>query len=84
MQPVHMGAYDFTRFTHLGHRRLFRYFEEIRSGIALGPGTSAGQILLYALTSLSDKPSIRKLVKTFWIIDYLSISLVRLLVMLKS
>ena len=29
MQQVHMGRYDFTRFTHLGHRRLFRKFEEI-------------------------------------------------------
>ena len=25
----HMKEYDFTRFTHLGHRRLFRKFEEI-------------------------------------------------------
>jgi len=38
MQSVHMGAYDFMRFTHLGHRRLFRRFEEIESGIAGGPG----------------------------------------------
>lgn len=63
MQPVHMGAYDFTRFTYLGHRRLFRYFEEIRSGISGGPGTSAGQLLRYALTSVSDKPSIKKWLK---------------------
>ena len=38
MQQVHMGKYDFTRFTHLGHRRLFRKFEEICSGPACGPG----------------------------------------------
>ena len=25
LQPVHMGAYDFTRFTPIGHRRLFRW-----------------------------------------------------------
>lgn len=36
--PVHLGAYDFTRFTHLGHRRLFRGFEEISSGAVAGPG----------------------------------------------
>lgn len=60
MQPVHMGAHDFTRFTYLGHRRLFRHFEEVRSGIALGPGSSAAQIVRYALTSLTDNPTARK------------------------
>jgi SAM-dependent methyltransferase len=38
MQQVHGGAYDFTRFTWLGHRRLFRKFEEIKSGTCCGPG----------------------------------------------
>lgn len=38
MQQVHAGAYDFTRYTHLGHRRLFRWFEEVDSGPACGPG----------------------------------------------
>jgi SAM-dependent methyltransferase/uncharacterized protein YbaR (Trm112 family) len=82
MQPVHMGAYDFTRFTHLGHRRLFRYFEEIRSGIAVGPGSSAGQLLRYALASLSDQPSMKKWLKLLGLLiaypfrwlDYLSCS----------
>ncbi|MGZ8215942.1 class I SAM-dependent methyltransferase [Methylomagnum sp.] len=37
MQQVHMGRYDFTRFTHLGHRRLFRRFTEECSGVANGP-----------------------------------------------
>lgn len=40
MQQVHMGRYDFTRFTHLGHRRLFRKFEEIASGAGSGPGAA--------------------------------------------
>lgn len=39
MQQVHMKQYDFTRFTHLGHRRLFRYFEEIEHAPLMGPGT---------------------------------------------
>lgn len=26
MLQVHMGKFDFTRFTHSGHRRLFRNF----------------------------------------------------------
>jgi hypothetical protein len=38
MQQVHLGRYDFTRFTHLGHRRLFRHFQEIQSGPTGGPG----------------------------------------------
>lgn len=40
MQQVHEGAYDFTRYTHSGHRRLFRQFREIRSGMVSGPGTA--------------------------------------------
>jgi len=38
MQQVHEGAFDFTRFTHVGHRRLWREFDEIRSGAQGGPG----------------------------------------------
>ena len=38
LQQVHAGAYDFTRYTHLGHRRLFRRFDELDSGAACGPG----------------------------------------------
>lgn len=40
LQGVHEGAYDFTRFTHSGHRYLFQRFEEIASGAVQGPGTS--------------------------------------------
>jgi len=45
MQQVHEGAYDFTRYTHAGHRRLMRDFAEIDSGANAGPGTA----LLWAL-----------------------------------
>jgi len=41
LQAVHMGAYDFTRFTKSGHRWLFRRFTEIDSGTVLGPGVVA-------------------------------------------
>jgi SAM-dependent methyltransferase len=34
------GAFDFNRFTHLGHRRLWRYFDEIDSGAQSGPATA--------------------------------------------
>lgn len=39
MQQVHEGAYDFTRYTHSGHRRLLNGFNEIESGMVAGPGT---------------------------------------------
>jgi SAM-dependent methyltransferase len=40
MQQVHEGAYDFTRFTLSGHRRLMRHFDELDKGAVAGPGTS--------------------------------------------
>ena len=40
IRQVHGGAFDFNRFTHLGHRRLWRYFDEVDSGAQRGPGTA--------------------------------------------
>jgi SAM-dependent methyltransferase len=40
MQQVHEGAYDFTRYTLAGHRRLAAGFDEISSGATAGPGTA--------------------------------------------
>jgi SAM-dependent methyltransferase len=40
MQQVHGGAYDFTRYTMSGHRRLLNAFSELESGIVAGPGTA--------------------------------------------
>lgn len=37
MQQVHEGAYDFTRYTVLGHRYLFKDFEMIKIGGNKGP-----------------------------------------------
>ncbi|MFL5732350.1 MAG: methyltransferase domain-containing protein [Chloroflexia bacterium] len=51
MAPVHAGAYDFTRFTHLGHRRLFRCFTEIDSGAVAGTGTALALSLQHFLYS---------------------------------
>jgi len=56
MQQVHMGQYDFTRFTHLGHRRLFRQFEEIKSGIIGGPSMALSwSIKYFCLSFLSNR-----------------------------
>ncbi len=53
MQQVHMKQYDFTRFTHLGHRRLFRHYEEIKSGPCGGPGMSLAWSYTWFLRSFS-------------------------------
>jgi SAM-dependent methyltransferase len=63
MQQVHEGAYDFTRFTHLGHRRLFRDFEEIESGIACGPGMALAWSWQYFLMSFARTQRTRTLAK---------------------
>jgi SAM-dependent methyltransferase len=52
MQQVHGGAYDFTRFTRSGQRRLLRQFEEIDSGIVAGPGTVLAWSYEYLLLSI--------------------------------
>ena len=61
IQQVHMGAYDFTRWTHAGHRRLFRMFDEIDSGLSAGPGYALAWTLTYFLTSFSEREGLRRL-----------------------
>ena len=63
LQPVHMGAYDFTRFTLLGHRRLFRKFDAIETGMALGPGPVLAWSFQYFLLSLSDNKTYRRVAR---------------------
>jgi uncharacterized protein YbaR (Trm112 family) len=65
MQQVHGGCYDFTRFTHLGHRRLFRRFEEIDSGATCGPGMALAWSYSYFLLSFTTSKSLR-LVLDIW------------------
>lgn len=45
LQQVHLGAYDFTRFTFSGHRWLFRRFEQLDAGLVAGPG----MVLLWSI-----------------------------------
>jgi SAM-dependent methyltransferase len=40
LQQVHAGRHDFVRFTPVGHRRLFRGFEQIAAGAAAGPAVT--------------------------------------------
>lgn len=55
LQPVHLGAHDFTRFTHLGHRRLFRHFDEVASGRSGGPVYAAIHLFREQLLCLTDR-----------------------------
>ncbi|MBV9803793.1 MAG: class I SAM-dependent methyltransferase [Solirubrobacterales bacterium] len=51
MQQVHGGAYDVTRFSLVGHRRLYRFFDEIKSGMQGGPGMALGWSIWYFMRS---------------------------------
>lgn len=64
MQQVHGGAYDFTRFTELGHRWLWRRFSAIERGPLGGPGLS-----LY----WSSRYFLRGLLRNRYVADVLSL-----------
>ncbi|XCN74207.1 MAG: class I SAM-dependent methyltransferase [Candidatus Electrothrix aestuarii] len=80
MQQVHMKAYDFTRYTQLGHRRLFRAFEQMDSGVIAGTGVALGWSIRYFLNSLTTNKYARSsllLIASwlfFWLkyIDYIT------------
>jgi SAM-dependent methyltransferase len=79
MQQVHGAKYDFHRFTDLGHRRLFRKFEELNRGIVAGAGSSLAWSLRYFMLSFAPNKKIDKLISysssffVFWLkyFDYL-------------
>ena len=58
MQCVHEGPYDFTRFSHSGHRWLFKKFKEISSGAHHGAFSSSLFILSYAISGLMRNKTI--------------------------
>lgn len=61
MQQVHGGKYDFLRFTHLGHRRMFRKFNEIESGVVAGAGSALVWSLKYFLTSFANSKKVDRI-----------------------
>ncbi len=81
MQQVVQGRYDFTRFTHLGLRRLFRNFEEVDSGPVGGPGMALAWSFQFFLLSLANSRWTRRLMYTlarltlFWL-KYCDIALI--------
>lgn len=52
MQQVHEGGYDFSRFTAVGHRNLFRNFDETGSGAVAGPGVTLAWAFRYFFIAL--------------------------------
>lgn len=65
MQQVHMGKYDFTRFTHLGLRRLFRKFEVIDDGAVCGTGMALAWSCRSFMLSFAESNKIRYLITLF-------------------
>jgi uncharacterized protein YbaR (Trm112 family) len=65
MQQVHMKQYDFTRFTHLGHRWLFKDFEELMSGPCCGPGMALAWSYRSFLQSFTTSTIINRLLTIF-------------------
>jgi len=65
MEAVHNGKYDFTRFSHVGHRRLFRKFTELSSGIQGGPGMALACSYMNFLLSFFKSKYLRSAVKVF-------------------
>lgn len=65
IQQVHAGRYDFTRFTHLGHRRLFRHFAEIESGASCGSGMALAWSWCYFLQSFFSNKAMGKIAFAF-------------------
>ena len=63
MQCVHEGPYDFTRFSHSGHRWLFKKFKEVYSGAHHGAFSSSLFILSYAISGLMRNKAIGILIR---------------------
>ncbi len=82
MQQVHMGKFDFHRFTLLGHRRLFKSFTEIESGAVCGSGMALAWAYSHFIFSFTKSKKLKKLLipltritSFFWkYFDYLTIN----------
>ena len=66
MQQVHGGAYDFSRFTLSGQRKLFNRFIELKSGASSGAGSVLAWSYQYLLLGLFGYTSmLRYFIKAF-------------------
>jgi SAM-dependent methyltransferase/uncharacterized protein YbaR (Trm112 family) len=62
LQAVCMGAYDFTRHTYVGHRRLFRRFDELSSGVQCGPGMALAWMVVWFFMTLGGRSRVARAV----------------------
>jgi SAM-dependent methyltransferase/uncharacterized protein YbaR (Trm112 family) len=67
LQHVHEGAYDFTRYTTLGHRILFKDFTELSSGYIGGMGQSLLWSIEYFFSGLFRSRYIGKIFKILFL-----------------
>lgn len=73
MVPVHGGAFDFVRFSHLAHRMLYKRFSELESGVSCGPGSalavSAQAFLLSFVRSRAARSAVKGVcsLTLFWL-----------------
>jgi len=73
MLEVHAGAFDYMRYTGVGHRNLFRDFEELDSGVTQGPGVALSHSLQSFFLSFVEQNFARFAVKAacrvtlFWL-----------------
>lgn len=66
LQAVHEGAYDFTRFTVLGHRNLFNKFEMISCGPLNGIEASLPWMLKQVVVSILGSKRFIKVLSTLF------------------
>jgi SAM-dependent methyltransferase len=59
-QQVHERAYDFTRWTMIGHRRLLRCFDKIDAGAVSGPGEELAWSLRHFVLALAGDSPLRR------------------------
>jgi SAM-dependent methyltransferase len=62
MQQVHEGAYDFQRYTVLGHRFLFRSFTTLDMGGDKGPGVVLAWSIRYLVWALTRSKTAARIV----------------------
>ena len=61
IQQVHFGRFDFTRWTPSGHRRLYRWFDEVSMSVVSGPGMALSWSFVWYVKSFpSEEGSLSK------------------------
>jgi SAM-dependent methyltransferase len=59
MQQVHEGPHDVTRYTLVGHRRLFRDFDVVEIGVCNGPGMALAWAVEYFFLAFATSRTAR-------------------------